>query len=364
MKKFFFKSSFVLILFIQLTIQALNAESFVLIKQWKVAFDEPLGYVRSTFINESNQIVGLFDRTGAVLIEPQRAHVFSRRGEGPNDTLSARIALLYKGNVALCELHNRVKVFAKGNDSYAFKESKWLGRSPYLVLSSDGIFQDEMFIFAGVYGGKKSARDSKMNVVKHVRVYNDNGDFLQELLPGEMRRESQLYLQRFHVVGAPKTHRAYFMTESELKIRVIDTINLKELNAAKLAIPSFYKKMPENFYIYKNYLDSKSNIDLDYENWQTGYSAISRVVLDGSRLVVQIRTCKPGMKKFALLFYHLPNLKLENTVFTDDFLLGTREGNYYCFAGGNPGRDDNTDNVVINIYRWKSEKQKSKRKEN
>jgi hypothetical protein len=82
-------------------------------------------------------------------------------------------------------------------------------------------------------------------------------------------------------------------------------------------------------------------------------SSITEAAVDGNWLVVQVRTCSAKEKKFALLLYNVENnFKLEKNVFTDDFLLDVKDGKYYCFANGDPGRDDDTDQCIINIYSW------------
>jgi hypothetical protein len=78
--------------------------------------------------------------------------------------------------------------------------------------------------------------------------------------------------------------------------------------------------------------------------------------VDGDYLVVQIRTCRDDMKKFALLFYSAKTFKLEKTVFLNDFLLGARAGKFYFFANGNPGRDEDTEEIVINVYAFEKKK--------
>ena len=107
--------------------------------------------------------------------------------------------------------------------------------------------------------------------------------------------------------------------------------------------------MPDNFYVWKKYNNPKDNILNDIESWNMGYSKITNALVDGKYLIIQIRTCNTDLKKFALLFYNANNFKLEKTFFTDDFLMGVKNGKLYCFSNGDPGRDDDTDKCVINI---------------
>jgi hypothetical protein len=145
------------------------------------------------------------------------------------------------------------------------------------------------------------------------------------------------------------------MIENELKVYVVSTKTLEIIKEVQLEIPPFYKKMPESFYAWKEYKD-RSELPLDIEKWDMGYSSIQGIAVDGNYLVVQIRTPVEKMKKFALLFYNAETFKLERTVFLDDYLLDVKDGKYYCYANGNPGRDENTDECIINIYSFEEKK--------
>ena len=67
-------------------------------------------------------------------------------------------------------------------------------------------------------------------------------------------------------------------------------------------------------------------------------------------MVLQVRTCSKELKKFAMLFYNVDTLKLEKTVFTDGFFIGARDGKYYFYHNGNPGRDEGVDECIIDVY--------------
>jgi hypothetical protein len=124
---------------------------------------------------------------------------------------------------------------------------------------------------------------------------------------------------------------------------------VKEWN---LEIHAFYKKMPENYFMMPKPGDSRSFMGV-IEDWKTTYSRITEAAIEDSYLVLQIRTCNKKQKKFAMLFYNVDTLKLEKTIFTDDFFIGARDGRYYFYANGNPSRDEGTDECIINIYAFK-----------
>ena len=71
-----------------------------------------------------------------------------------------------------------------------------------------------------------------------------------------------------------------------------------------------------------------------------------------------MRTCEAKLKKFALLFYNAENFKLERTIFTNDLLLGAKDGKYYFYANGDPGRDEEAEEFIIHIYSFGDKNEK------
>ncbi|MCP5105385.1 MAG: hypothetical protein GY950_18495 [bacterium] len=159
----------------------------------------------------------------------------------------------------------------------------------------------------------------------------------------------------YFVIGY-KTETVFVLIENELKVHIVSSKSLEVLKTVKLEVPAFYKKMPETFYAWKRYGNGNNNFARDLEKWDMGYSSMQKAVVQNGRLVVQVRTANPKMKKFALLFYNADTFKLEKTVFLNDFLLGAKDGKFYCFANGNPGRDEDTDDCIINIYSFRGKK--------
>jgi hypothetical protein len=158
---------------------------------------------------------------------------------------------------------------------------------------------------------------------------------------------------RYHIrsYGADKV---FYLPENELTLTIIGVKSLDVIQEVPLERPSYYKKMPVDFYTNVNHKGDLSKLAKKIEEWATEYSAITNVAVDGDYLVVQVRTCKEDLKKFALLFYDIKhNFKLKKEVFLDDYLMGYLNGKFYCFANGNPGRDEDTDECIINIYSLK-----------
>ncbi len=220
-------------------------------------------------------------------------------------------------------------------------------------MIKEGIFFDNKFFLTGYEPLEQTKNEEK---VSYLKVYDDNGQPLKQLIRKTYTAPHRFNEIKYHIIGY-KTDRVIFLPANKLKVTIVSAKKLEIIKEVDLEIPGFYKKMPEDFYIFKRYDNPKDNFRLDIETWATGYSSITEAAVDGNYLVVQVRTCSEKEKKFALLFYNAENnFKLEKTVFTDDFLLDIKDGKYYCFANGNPGRDDDTDNCIINIYAWEKAK--------
>ena len=180
-------------------------------------------------------------------------------------------------------------------------------------------------------------------------MYLPLDSFLKMLLREKMRNRGLEHLMNFYI-DAYKDQ-LFFIKENELKLKVICPKELVLKRTIQLPSPDFYKKMPESYYSYKK--EFRGNIQRlrrDFESWRTDYSKISKMLVEGDNLVLQIRTCSDELKKFALLFYNAGTFKLERTIYTDDYLLAAKDGKYYFFANGHPSLDDDTDECIINIY--------------
>lgn len=84
----------------------------------------------------------------------------------------------------------------------------------------------------------------------------------------------------------------------------------------------------------------------------TSYSAVTRIVVLKNRyLILQVRTCNPTKKRFALLFYDINNsFSLENIQYVDDLLLAGRKDLLYFVHGGDPMIDEEANRMIIDVY--------------
>ncbi|MCK4766736.1 MAG: hypothetical protein KAW12_31385 [Candidatus Aminicenantes bacterium] len=162
---------------------------------------------------------------------------------------------------------------------------------------------------------------------------------------------NQHHLMTYHL--APHKKHVFFIPENELKVILISVKELEVKKEIKLEAPQFYKKMPVDFYTWKEYLKlPKNSFEIDLQKWKSAYCRINKVIIEDNYLVLQVRTRSEQLKKFALLFYNPETFKLEKTIYTDDLLLGSRNGKYYFFAGGDPAFDE-VDDFTIHIYSFK-----------
>lgn len=325
-----------------------GAPTFKRIDQWRK--NEVVRFHLRSCIDKENQLIANFARVKHIfLMDKQKCIKWGLLGEGPDNVMSMYAIFPYKGDIAVVDMTQRMKVFTKKNGTYVWKETKWLARGKYLDTVFNGAYADNKIFLTG-FEGLEYFPDRPIRNASFLKVLNDNGKFLKHLVK---RSEDgiQKYIQMSTYVNSYKNDRVFHMFEDELKVTVISAKTLETVKEVKLETPPFYKKLPDDFYILKDTDNfSFAKLELAMENWTTGYSRINTCVVDGNYLILQVRTCSDKLKKFAILFYNAETFKLENTVFTNDFLLTAKDGKYYCYENGNPSVDENTDDMVINVY--------------
>jgi hypothetical protein len=334
------------ILVFAITLMGEKNNVFKLIDKWNHE-SETFGRIFWTTIDKDNNIISVFYKIGPTMITPTKVTSFAPRGEGPNDLMDIKTFFLYGEDLAFVEFQNKIKIFKKVNDTYAWKKTLWLksGKFPHII--SGGIFFKTKFFFAGFNYLEMTA---KKEVVSLIKVIDENGKPLKNLIKREFLEVTRQYDMDYYIIDFQKN--LYFMAENELKLIIIDPETLEVKKEIPLETPSFYKKMPDDFYAFKKYHEP-DDYRKDVEYWKSSYSRITKFINEGDYFVISLRTCSNQLKKFALLFYNGHNFKLEKTIFIDDFLLDARQGKYYFFANGNPGQDEDTDKCLINIYAFK-----------
>jgi len=306
------------------------------------------GYRFSSIIDPQGSVIGMFQKDPPYIMRKDQVAQLRPRGQGPSDLESAFGVCLRGEEVIVAEHNGKIKVFEREGNEYKWKESIYRAPTPNGFFVSDIEWCQDRLFLAGV--SMKVGQDGKSQLAR-VGSFDKKGKPLKEFAIAEVnlknRMKSFLYMS-FYL--ATTRDRVYFMDETRLTVWEIDARTNKELRKVSLAKPSFYKPMPEDFYDFSQNEGPRSAFEMKLVEWKTGYSRVTNMEILGDQLVVQIRTAKPGMPLFGLLFYDLETMNLQATSFLDDLLLGVHENRLYFFAGGNPGLDDEAENCSIKIF--------------
>jgi hypothetical protein len=321
--------------------------------KWTPKGDEVFGMPGPQMIDKDGHILGAFYTIGSRIITPEKIDILALYGQGPSDLQGYRGITDYNGDIAIYEITGRIKIFSKKDGKYFWKKTVWLKVSPFFQVEQNLLFYDRKWFVAGEHALEYKP-DSDYTNFALLKVYDEAGKPLKSLVETKIDTKYN-YFEMYHYILGGKG-RLFFIVENEPNVKIISPASLQVEKSVNLEVPSFYKKMPENSYLLTKGTHG-SKLIVSIENWKVSYSAILQAAVDNTNnyLVVQIRTCSDKLKKYALLFYDTGSLKLKNTVFTDDFLLGLRDGKYYFFAYGNPGLDEGVEEVIINVYEWKKQ---------
>ncbi|MCU0287446.1 MAG: hypothetical protein MUF15_13765 [Acidobacteria bacterium] len=346
------KQLFIIILLhvLILTAPLLGMKEFRPIQQWNHGDQGIYTSIFDALIDNDEHVVIAQGKVGLKLITPEKVIFFAPIGQGPSDIYMMRAMCNYKTDAAFIEMTQKVKIFTKKDNTYKWKETKWLKQEYYSHSFKRALFINEKWFLAGEkdLAKEEKQKDEKKQQVNLLKVYDNNGKPLASLINRTYEKPNGFYLMEYYLAGYKSN--VFLMAENELKVYQFDVNSLIIIKETSLEVPSFYKKMPEDFYIFKKYDDDPLGFNRDYEYWKVSYSRIENISVEDGYLVVQIRTFQDSQKKFALLFYNADNLKLEKTIFVNDYFLGSRNSKYYFYANGNPGRDEDTDKCIINIY--------------
>jgi len=329
----------------------LGVKEFRPIQQWNHGDQGIYTVICDALIDNDGHIVAAIGKVGLKLITPDRIVFFAPIGLGPSDIYMMSAMCNYKTDAAFIEMTQKVKIFTKKENTYKWKETKWLKQQYYPHIVHRALYFNDKWFLAGEKALEKDEKkkDKNQQEVILLKVYDTDGKPLAGLVNRVYEKANAHYLMEYYLAGHKSS--VFLIAENELNVYEISADGLKVVKETPLEIPAFYKKMPEDFYVFKKYDDDPLGFRRDYEYWKTSYFRIENISVEDDFLVIQIRMIQdPPHKKFALLFYNADNLKLEKTVFIDDYFIGSRNGKYYFYANGNPGRDENTDKCTINVY--------------
>jgi hypothetical protein len=324
---------------------------FLKIDQWNHGDKEIYRGIWDPLIDELGHIVApAGGKRGAFLISPQDAFVFAPFGQGPSDLAIMMSNCNHQGDIAFLEYPPKLKIFTRKDNTYVWKATKWLKQEYYAIRARDMLSIHGHWILGGYFLYKE---EKKKEFVSLVKIFNEQGKPQKELLKREFSTPNKIGSMDCYL--AASKDRIFFMMENELKVFVIAADKLDVVKEVDLMTPPFYKKMPADYYTFKQYTDNKG-FRLDYEKWKTTYSRITRVAVEDNYLAIQIRTFGKDQKKFAMLFYGIDDFELKYTFPIDDLFLGARNGVYYFYRNGNPGYDEGTGECVIHLYSFRVKK--------
>jgi len=302
------------------------------------------GRVFFSMIDRDNCVIGAFYKDGNLIITPKKVIHFAPQGQGPGELMDLLALFPFKEGIALVERPDVVKIFRKKDETYVYIKSIYFERDPFPHFIQNGLYLNNKFFLAGV---NILSQEKKSLKVSFLKVYDEEGKPIKDLLIKEYKQPDQSYRMDYFILQ--NEEELLFLGENALEIIVIDLDDLKIIKKIELTKPEFYKKMPDDFYKFKSHYTPDQFMS-DTEKWKTSYSIITKAIIEGENLVLQIRTCDKELKKFALLFYDLDSYKLNQTLFTDDLLLGSKNGIYYFYSDGDPGLDLEAINTTIKLY--------------
>ena len=347
------KTIIIILFMVSSSFPGMGKKEFKQINKWNHGNKEIYSIIYGTVINNKGNI--LF-RAGkqmkSVYITPTDVKEFGFLGQGPSDLYMPLNSCNYLEDIAYYEVTGKIKIFTKKDNTYTWKETISL-KSPMRTICRDFLFYNDKWFLAGVIT-KSWDLSKKKNRFFRFYAFDNKGEKLKGLLPVEaespFKDGSLEYFLSLH------KGRILFMVENELKVISIDTNKIEVLKENVLDAPSFYIKMPRDFYTQNDAQISQNKLGMDIEKWKTSYSIITNTAIENGYLAIQVRTCSDKLKKYAMLFYNAETFKLEKTFLIDDFFIGSRNGIYYFYANGNPGYDENADECIINLYAFTEKK--------
>ena len=314
-------------------------------------------YFFDAVVDKDGDLIAGFSIPGCMIINEKGMSELGPYGQGPGDLDGYYTIFILNNNDLVVEgAAGKLKVFEKKNGKYTWEKTFWkqIGRRAFAVR--DSLFHDDKWYFCGMGNYYRSGR--REFKVYYLKVYSSEGKFIKDMVEEVFPRPNRYHHMDSYL--ALYKNKVYLMIENRLHVRIISPTELKVEREVPLETPDYYKPMPKDHYARQKRFQPISSADFikEQEYLKTSYSRIVNALIEGRWLVIQIRTCSEKLKRFALLFYNADNFKLERTLFTDDFLLASRDGNYYFFKNGNPSYDEEAEEAVINIYRFKDEKDK------
>ena len=318
-------------------------EDFNLKDIWEFPEQKLGSYIYDSDISPNGDVIFMGFKWWIVRVNKKGVSLLAPKGEGPGELKSPFNFFIKKNLIAAMETYGKISFFKIKKNSYEFQNSIFLRPSNQIkssVFECGGKFYVGGFLFASPGGLSKGY---------FLTIYDKSGKPLNKTLLLDFKRNSRIYLSRTFI--RRYKNRLFIILEFSPTIYWLNCGEEEIRGKIRLKMPDFYipmKKLPES----PGGAITKRSLQEIYENWETSYSRIEQIEMDGDYMILQIRTLKKP--KFALLFYDLKDFSLREVYFVDDRLLGVKNGTFYFFANGNPGFDEEADEFKIKVYEKKT----------
>ncbi|MBC7361467.1 MAG: hypothetical protein H5U06_04190 [Candidatus Aminicenantes bacterium] len=215
-------------------------------KQWKHNVDIG-GEISHCLLDKEDNII-IVHRPGISLVNERQFLTFSEWGQGPNQINSVYAICDYRGDLAVFELKNQIKIFKKEGETYTEVNKKWLKTDPRTYLLRDAFYTAERFFLGGLITIKKEKGKLYGALVM---AYNDiTGQTEKNFVFVQYPDPSDHYLIRkhFEICG----DYLLFLPQNEMKLYLISLDTLILEKTVELKTPKFYVSMPKSFFYLKN----------------------------------------------------------------------------------------------------------------
>ncbi len=337
-------STFITLAFLLLSGKAQDwNKDFRLKEVWEFPDEKIGGYIYDSDISPNGDVIFWGFKWWIVKVNKKGISLLTPKGEGPGEVKSPFNFFITKDLIGVMETYGKISFFKIDKSSYKFLK--------FIFLKPSYQIKTSFFQCGGKFyvGGFLPASPGTLAKGYFLTVYDDKGKPIGKTLFLDFKKNSRIYLSRTFM--RKYGNRLFVFLEFSPTVYWLNCGENNVKGKVSLKMPDFYvpmHKLPEP----PKGVISRRKLQEIYETWEASYSRIEEIAIDGDYLILQIRTLKKP--KFALLFYKLKDFSLKKFYFGMDRFLGTRNGLFYFFANGNPGFDDEADELKIKIYEEKA----------
>ena len=318
---------------------------YELIENWRFSDEIISGYTWDAYLDNEGNLILMFFKDGIKIVNSQEIKNLAKMGQGPGE-LERWVALFFDGKYLIdIEGSGKIIYYERIDNQYLYKETKWLKRGVGFPFIKGAVKSNNNWYITGF--SQKSEGGSNTVCGYFLHVFGENGDLEKRLFYKDFRGRYRgpflltSYIRMFK-------DKIWVMLASDPELRIFNINDDTLIRAINLKMPRFYKPI-KDYIPYEIYsLDTLKKI---YEEWMLSYSRIENFIITENHLIVQIRTASENLPTFALCFYDLETLFLEDYYFCNHLLLAEQNGHFYFYENGDPGLDEKATKFSIRIYK-------------